>query len=264
MNTAQWKISDLDNSDAHTPSSFFSGTDVCTPLTAELLQKLEADHRRYAHRLGEKVTQPVLSVRLALQNVLHQYGKDLPPAMVATLVTANQQLKDSLAAIKHIELDLHPRMLDDLGLKPSIEWLLRQYEEMAQNWTVQSVIEVPDVPLDRTLKLTLFRVVQEALSNVIRHARADRVMLCLESQFGRLRLVIMDNGVGMARELADSGAVGLGLACMQARVRATGGEVKLTSQPGQGTYLHASWPLPMAEAPARDMSMRWPEEPRQR
>jgi signal transduction histidine kinase len=259
MDTADWKILKLEK-DAHSPSSFFTGAEACTPLTAELLQKLEADHQRYAHRLGDKVTQPVLSVRLQLQNLLHQHARELSPSAINTLMTANQQLKDALAAIKHIELDLHPRMLDDLGLKPSIEWLLRQYEELSQGWTVQSAIALPEVPLERTLKLAVFRVVQEALSNIYRHARADRVMLCLESQFGRLRLVVMDNGSGIARELTDSGAVGLGLACMQARVRATGGELKISSQPGQGTYLHASWPLPLLKADAQPVDMLWGDE----
>ncbi len=247
MSKPDWNIVNLDKADSNGPSSLFSGTDYCMPLTGELLQKLEADHERYAHRLGDQVSQPILSVRMQLQNLLHQHGQDLPPTLSSMLNSANQQLKEALSSIRHVEMDLHPRMLDDLGLKPAIEWLIRQYEQVARDWTVQSVIELPDMHLDAALKLALFRVVQEAFANAYRHASADRVMLRLESEFGRLRLSISDNGVGISRELAESGAVGLGLACMQARVRSTGGEIKITSQPGQGTYIHASWSLSVAK-----------------
>jgi two-component system sensor histidine kinase UhpB len=145
---------------------------------------------------------------------------------------------DALEDTRQLSRLLRPPILDDLGLGPALQWLGRSIGEAAG---IAVVVEIGDdlPPLGGELQTLLFRVAQEALNNVARHARANSVLLRLVAQQGELRLQVIDDGLGFD----PAEARGSGLGGMRERLRLHGGRLDLRSAPGHGTRLRAVVPL---------------------
>jgi len=198
----------------------------------QLLESQESTARRFSHELHDELGQSLTALKA---NILTM---ELPEG-------ANGRRKDCLnlvdGAIRNVrEMSqlLHPTILDDFGLNASLRWL-------AEKFTERTGIQVDYSP-DYTGRLPdetethLFRIAQEALTNVARHANARQVRMELKTDAGRLRMVIADDGVGL--EGSGSGG-GLGLVGMRARARSTGGELSVRSRPGEGVRIEVSVPL---------------------
>jgi signal transduction histidine kinase len=140
--------------------------------------------------------------------------------------------------------DLRPSMLDDLGLLPAIRW----YAERLSKRGVSVQFEFPETPPDLTpeARIAVFRVVQEALSNVERHARAETVLVGCDVTARELTIEVEDDGVGFdpdeMRQPRESGQ-GLGLLGMRERLALLGGTLTVESQPGKGTRVVIHLPL---------------------
>jgi signal transduction histidine kinase len=134
-------------------------------------------------------------------------------------------------------------MLDDLGLVPALEW---QAREVSKGWGVWVEVDACSVPEDlpEEHKTCIYRVVQEALHNIVQHAGARKVKVIVRQEQDRLSLAIEDDGRGFdtARQK------GMGLVGMEERVRHLGGTFDVHSRPGSGTVLDVSLPLPAAVA----------------
>jgi two-component system sensor histidine kinase UhpB len=152
-------------------------------------------------------------------------------ARVAALV---ELVKDTIRCVRRISSELRPSILDDLGLGAAIEWLAHDVESRTQ---ITCAVEVPeDLSLPFELATPLFRICQEALTNVTRHAGASKVSIQLECADGELTLVVRDNGRGITEEeIQRHGS--LGLLGMKERVALLGGTLEVKGQPGQGTSL---------------------------
>lgn len=148
-----------------------------------------------------------------------------------------------LAATRRIAADLRPLILDDLGLVPALEWLA---EAFAQRHAVQCGLEVDaSLELQEPHATTVFRIVQECLANVAKHAQARNVHVrVLRSDTGVL-LSVQDDGVGFDVGQAPQPA-SLGIAGLRQRAKLLHGSVVLTSAPGQGTRVEAAIPLDAA------------------
>jgi len=135
---------------------------------------------------------------------------------------------------------LRPPILDDLGLEPALNWLAGSVQETAG---VAVVVEIePLPPLDGELQTLLFRIAQEGLNNVARHAAAGSVLLRLVERERTVQLQVIDDGRGFDVERAI-GAGGSGLGGMRERLRLFGGQLELRSSPGNGARLRATVPL---------------------
>jgi hypothetical protein len=158
-------------------------------------------------------------------------------ARVAALV---ELVKDTIRCVRRISSELRPSILDDLGLGAAIEWLAHDVEARTQ---MTCAVEVPeDLSLPSELATPLFRICQEALTNVTRHAGATRVSIQLESADGRISLVVKDNGRGITdEEIQRHGS--LGLLGMKERVALLGGTLEVRGRPGEGTTLTIQMPL---------------------
>ena len=155
-------------------------------------------------------------------------------------------LDGSVAATRRIAADLRPLMLDDLGLVPAIEWL-------AQNFTQRTGVPC-DLNVDESLDLQephatgVFRILQESLANVAKHARATRVRLEVQRSGNHLLLRVQDDGIGFrlgAPRLPQS----LGLVGLRERAQLLSGELRVESSPGSGTRVEARIPVPAKAAP---------------
>ena len=204
-----------------------------------LNERLEEEARRIAQTLHDEAGQLLASVYLKLQEIAH----DLP-APAADRLKAVRQLLDPIAEqLRRLSHELRPTILDDLGLLPALEFL-------ADGVSKRSVLSIAvrgsaSARLASTTEIALYRIVQEALTNVTKHARATRVSVDVLGEDGRVRCSIRDDGIGfdVAEVLARRGKQGLGLIGIRERVDALRGTLQIVSAPGQGTELVILVPL---------------------
>jgi PAS domain S-box-containing protein len=202
----------------------------------EITRAQEEERKRIARELHDSTAQNLIALMHKLENLLNDKGK-LPIRQVKELWGLYENLRDVLQEVRRYSRDLRPSILDDLGLAPALEWLTG---ELQNNYGIESNLKV--VGLDRRLppeaELLLFRIVQESLMNVAKHARASKAQVEVELNDKRVRVTVSDNGVGfqppeIMGNLLYTGK--LGLAGMQERVQLLGGKLKIDSTPGKGT-----------------------------
>ena len=211
-------------------------------LSRRLVAAQETERRTIARELHDEIGQALTVIQLNLQTMLLSPGaKALSP-----------RLRDSLGVVDRVQqqvhdisLNLRPMILDDLGLEPALRWFSRKQASLA-GLKAQFKADPLKQRLSRVVETECFRVAQEALTNVIRHAQAKTVSVELRKEAGQLHLYVRDDGlgfdVGAVREQALRGA-SLGLLSMEERAALAGGGLEFKSTPGQGTEVHAWFPL---------------------
>jgi two-component system, NarL family, sensor kinase len=186
-------------------------------------------------------------VKLLLESALLRFerGKSREPEAEAALATSLGRLSGTLREVRRISHALRPTMLDDLGLAAALEQLARELDGQ-EGIEVKFESAAPAASLPDTVNTVLFRIAQEALNNITRHARATRAVLTLNAGRHEVRLEIADNGQGfdVPAVLADP-ARGLGLRNMRERLDTLGGKLGIESQLGR-TAITATVPLPLA------------------
>jgi len=211
-------------------------------LSRRLVAAQETERRNIARELHDEIGQALTAMQLNLQALVQSpHPAALTTRLNETLALAGRLLEQ----VQDISLELRPSMLDDLGLKPALAWLTGRQAELAG---LKGEVRVADLPhrLEPVIETECYRVAQEALTNVVRHARAKTVAVELRAEDGRLHLRVRDDGAGFnvadAREKAVSGA-SLGLLSMEERAALAGGGLEFTSRRGKGTEVHAWFPL---------------------
>jgi signal transduction histidine kinase len=160
----------------------------------------------------------------------------------AQLARVKLELEGSMRSIRDIALVLRPSMLDDLGLVPALRW---QGREVARRSALAVRVEADESSefLPDDYRTCIYRIVQEALHNVVKHAAATSVVVVFKSTGDELALTVEDNGRGFL----PASEKGMGLLGIEERVGRLSGRVKITSSPGKGTSVHVTLPLPMIE-----------------
>jgi signal transduction histidine kinase len=216
-------------------------------LSRKIIQIQEAERRSLARDLHDEIGQSLTAVKLNLQEIEDRVEGTLIESLARDSLDALGQL---LQLVRSLALELRPSLLDELGLYEASKWYVKQFEKRtgltiafdAQN----SMERVPE-----EIEIACFRVLQEALTNVVRHAHATTVSVRLNRTRDHLELSVGDNGVGFsfmeARSRALSGA-SLGLLGMEERLRLTGGSFHVLSANGTGTEVNAKFPLQTIDA----------------
>jgi signal transduction histidine kinase len=209
---------------------------------AERLQWVrEEDRKRVARDLHDQIGQILTAIKMDM-TWMTRHLPESEGAVLARLKESIQLINDGVKSVRAICSGLRPGVLDDLGLAAAIEW---QANEFASRNGVRCEVSVPpvDLHLDGDRATAAFRIFQECLTNVIRHAQAKsvRVSLCQEDE--NILLVVEDDGIGF-RESDVSNALGsLGLLGMKERAQFCGGEVQISSSPGKGTTVTIRVPV---------------------
>ena len=211
-------------------------------LSHRLVEVQETERRHIARELHDEIGQSLTAAEMNLQAALQAPGA---AAVERRLEDSIQAVERVLAQVHDLSLNLRPSMLDDLGLEPALRWYTHRQAAltgMQAEFRTDSLGE----RLDSVIETECFRVAQEALTNVVRHARAHAVWVDLSRQNGRIHLSVRDDGVGFdvaaLREEAVRGA-SLGLLSMEERTALAGGGLEFKSAPGQGTEVRAWFPL---------------------
>lgn len=201
----------------------------------------ENERRRLARELHDGIGQHLTALRHRLDDL----GRNAECANDTRLLQACTLCETAIAEVRALSRLLRPQILDDLGLEAALQWLARHSSEDSGRTITVNVGELPD-PLDSDLSTLVFRVVQEALANAIKHAEANHVIVTLSQRADSLLLLIADDGRGCDVDEAlkrSSESESTGLASMGERVRLFGGHLDLVSRPGEGLQLRARLPL---------------------
>jgi two-component system sensor histidine kinase NreB len=217
-------------------------------LPQRIIEAQEAERLRVARELHDGVNQIIASAKMRLRKV-QDLSATLSPAAREILIRCDKLLVQALEENRRIAHNLRPSVLDDLGLVAACQTLCRELQ-LRTNLTVKCSIADLGRRLPPTVELNLFRIVQEALNNLEKHAHARTVQLRLTAQDDSILLRIQDDGRGFDLDSAANKAQrrGIGLTNMRERAAALGGVCEVKSIPRQGTSLMVRIPLPPGTA----------------
>ena len=227
-------------------------------LRGELFRRVvaaqESERQRMARDLHDETGQALTAIGLGLRGLESRLPHD-PEKAAMTLHELQALTADSLKELQRLMGDLRPSHLDDLGLAAALRWYAAKVEERAP---LKVKVEITGVeqPIAEAARICTFRIVQEALNNVIRHAEARSVVISLDYTERGVHVAVRDDGSGFdlerLRKTSSSGRQPLGLAGMQERAALLGGLVTIQSRPGQGTLIEASLPYREESEEQRD------------
>ena len=214
-------------------------------LSARLMQVQDEERRHIARDLHDSTGQSLAVLTMNLDK-LQQDAQRLD-AGLAQAISNNAELVRQLSTeVRTVSYLLHPPLLDEMGLAAGISWYAEGFRERSN---IEVDLHIADGlrRLPRDLELTIFRVVQESLTNIHRHSRSPRAAITLNEFSGRIILEVQDEGSGISPETLSKidsvGLPGVGLRGMQERVRGLGGELHISSDE-KGTVIKAIFPLP--------------------
>lgn len=220
-------------------------------LSAHFQSVREEERSRIAREIHDELGQTLTALRLDLawlQNKVSSIGGKCN-AEVKDLIGEMSELVDStIQTVRRISTELRPRILDELGLLPALEW---QTEEFQNRTGIRSRFSsnVEEITLDRDRSTAMFRIVQESLTNVARHAKATEVNVRLAVSVDRVTLTVEDNGKGIDGAQPVS-LQSFGILGMRERAHLLGGDVAITNRQGGGTTVMVELPRSLADEPS--------------
>ncbi len=220
---------------------------ILRELSASLVEAREEERRRIARELHDELGQRLTALKLEMMACQREHPGLAVGERAQRML---DMLDDTVASTRRIAMELRPLMLDDLGLPEAIDWLLKEFSR-------RTGIEV-DTRLDEGLQAlapqlatTIYRIVQEALTNITRHARARRAAISLVLDDHELLLTIQDNGVGFTQGTRARNPGSFGLLGIRERVLLLGGQLSVGNAPEGGARLVVRLPLAQPGVPAR-------------
>jgi PAS domain S-box-containing protein len=213
-------------------------------LSKQLIAVQEAERLRISQELHDEMGQALTMLRINIASIKESLPPSCTKGIKDRLADADALTKKLLGQIHELTLELRPHMLDDLGLVPTLRWYT---ERLSRRLNIQILFtqknwkERPD----SEISTALFRIIQEALTNAAKHARAKKIRILLAQKQKFIEVVIEDDGRGFDQrkiEKRPSRARGIGLFSMKERAALLNGECAIESHPGKGTRIHVSIP----------------------
>ena len=198
---------------------------------------MEQERKRIAREIHDEQGSLLTALKMDLTLLRRELG-DAPPAIGQRLDTMQHLVEEAVRVMRQVASQLRPAVLN-LGILPALEWLTEEFRQ--RTGIACHLLAGDDIPLDDSRATTLFRIVQESLTNVTRHAEASQVDIGLSLEAEHIRLEIADNGKGF--DPSQVGGNSFGLLGMGERLEALGGKLRIVSAPGRGTRLHITIPL---------------------
>ena len=217
--------------------------DQLRALTAQLQSVREEERTRVAREIHDELGQALTAIKLDVTALVRELPEGRGPA-VQRSQSILKLLDETIQSVQRISTDLRPGILDDLGLAAALEWAAEEFEARTGTKCRISMSD-EDITADPDRATALFRIFQETLTNVARHAKATEVNVRLASENGELVLEVRDNGQGIQAEQLSTGK-SLGILGMRERARLLGGDLIIQGVPGGGTTVIAR--IPRAEA----------------
>ena len=196
-------------------------------LSGSLIATQDGERRRIARELHDGLGQDLTVVKIMLQGVLRD--ENTAESKEQLVADINKLIDGALQQVRSVSYLLHPPMLDEVGLRSALGWYV---DGLSRRGGIEITMETqpPDFPrLSSELETTLFRVIQEALTNVFRHSRASKACVSLERKENEIAVRILDDGIGIPDEIAEfrPESIGVGIGGMRQRIKELGGELML-------------------------------------
>jgi len=214
-------------------------------LSSQLLTAQETERKRVARELHDGIGQALTGIRFGLANAIAVTDESGAMTRVEPLESLIPVIQGAMEEVRRISMDLRPYILDDLGILATITWCCRIFQGVHPSIRIEKEIRILEEEVPESLKVVIFRVLQEALNNVAKHSGADLVTVGLRAEEVGIRFAVKDNGVGFDLDHALAGETlrrGFGLAGMKERVQLSGGTLSISARPGAGTAIEADWP----------------------
>jgi signal transduction histidine kinase len=216
-------------------------------LSQQLVATQEDERRELSRELHDHVGQMLTALRMELGHV-DRLRTPFETRIAVALVECRRLVDEMVGTVRDLALGLRPTMLDDFGLAPALEWHARDFTRRC-GIPVEVAIDGGLDHLSDRQRTCVYRVVQEALTNCARHAKARRILLRVERGVDSLTARVVDDGVGIEMEQRRAG---LGLRGMEERAREAGGRLTIDSVPGAGATVTVQLPLLVANPGADD------------
>ena len=234
-------------------------------LRAELFRRVvaaqEAERQRIARDLHDETGQALTAIGMGLRGLEGRLSSRNKEAL-NTLHKLEILTADSLKELQRLMTDLRPSHLDDLGLSAAIRWYSTKVQEHLP-LSIRVDIHGEECDLDDAMKITIFRIIQESLNNIIKHSQATHVNIHLHFDEKNVHISVFDNGIGFDHDEVQqrrTNRPSLGLAGMEERAALLGGTVTVQSRPGYGTQVEATIPYQHAKTASEQHGFHIPEE----
>ncbi len=213
-------------------------------LGKELINSQEAERKRISQELHDELGQALTAISLDLGIIEQNLHPETPPEIKDRLFDTKKNADELDQMIRELALDLRPSLLDDLGLLPTLNWYVKRFSQRAK---IEVEVEVngEEKRLSNEIETALYRIVQEALTNVVKHAKAKKVGLRIDKRADVVMVIIKDDGKGFdlnTLQLPETSTRGLGLIGMADRTALVGGDFKIYTKPGEGTRIEVEIP----------------------
>lgn len=213
-------------------------------LSLRIIKAQEEERLRVAREIHDGPAQSMANVVLRAE-ICEKLMEKEPEKVGDELKSLKAMVKESLQEVRKIIFDLRPMVLDDLGIVPTLKRYIAELRKRTDLSIELVVLGGEDERLPGTLEVAVFRIVQEGLNNIIKHARARRAVVRLEILPSQVRINISDDGIGFetSKAMTDINRDSFGLLGMKERVEILGGQMKVISAPGAGTDVIVTIPV---------------------
>jgi PAS domain S-box-containing protein len=215
-------------------------------LSARLLDVQEAERKTISRELHDSIGQSLAAIKFGVENCLHRTREVAEKETVESLEALVPVVQRASEEVRRIHTDLRPSLLDDLGIMATISWFCREFQGLYSGLRIEQDIDIEEKQVVDSLKIVIFRLLQEALNNVAKYGKGDTVRVSLREKEGHIELAIQDNGRGFDVDQVRSTKSlrrGFGLTSMKERTELSGGSFSIESAPEAGTLVRASWPM---------------------
>ena len=215
-------------------------------LSSQLLTVQEDERARIARELHDSIGQTLSAIKYKIEGSFGRVDQGTNQAEAEACEALISTVQNAVEEVRRIYTDLRPSLLDDLGIVATIGWFCREFQEVYPEIVLETKIHLEEKDIPESLKIMIYRVLQEALNNIAKHSRADRAHITLRKKVGDIiELVVEDNGKGFDLQEAltvEAAERGIGLGSMKERTELSGGSFSLESSEGNGTSVRAVWP----------------------
>lgn len=213
-------------------------------LSAKLLETQENERRTIAQELHDSIGASLTAIRYGLEEKLQRMGKGNSPSEGISLEQIIRIVQDTTEEVHRISSNLRPSVLDDMGLFTAIRSICREFQAIQDGIRIETHIAVMEDEVKEPLGIVIYRILQEALNNALKHSGADIIHVGLRKTGSVLELCIRDNGQGF--EMTDllnqeDRTEGMGLVGMKDRAELSGGTIEIRSEKEAGTTILAKW-----------------------
>ena len=214
-------------------------------LSLDFFHAQEEERKRIGSELHDGLAQTLGAIKIWAETAQRNVRRNNVSKALKSMDKIVPATQETIEEVRRISSNLHPSILDNFGILASLDSLLEDFRFTYDGINFIDEIQIEEDPALDSLKFVIYRVLQEALNNVVKHSRATSVRVCLTKSNKKINLTIDDNGCGLKPEdVLSSKKVGrgLGLTSMRERITLTGGSFSIESQELKGTVLLASWP----------------------